>query len=140
VAAARAEHAWLQGETARVADEVASAFGLAVEAHHPWFAGELAMRLWQVDALPELPAVAAEPYRLLLAGDWRAAAEAWQALGCPYERAQVLAHGDNEAGLEALRLLDRLGAGQAAQRVRRQLGAGHPPKVRAERLPPIGPD
>jgi class 3 adenylate cyclase/tetratricopeptide (TPR) repeat protein len=140
VATARAEHAWLRGETERVADEVASAFGLAVEAHHPWFAGELAMRLWQVDALPELPAVAAEPYRLLLAGDWRAAADAWQALGCPYERAQVLAYGDNEAGLEALRLLVRLGASQAAQRVRRQLGAGHPPKARAERLPPIGPE
>jgi class 3 adenylate cyclase/tetratricopeptide (TPR) repeat protein len=140
VAAARAEHAWLQGETARVADEVASAFGMAMQAHHPWFAGELAMRLWQVDALPELPAVAAEPYRLLLAGDWRAAADAWQALGCSYERAQVLLYGDNEAGLEALRLLDRLGAGQAGQRVRRQLGARHRPKARAKRLPPIGPD
>ena len=29
------------------------------------------MRLCQVDALPELPAVAAEPYRLLLTGKWR---------------------------------------------------------------------
>jgi hypothetical protein len=52
----------------------------------------------------------------------------------------VLAYGDNEAGLEALRLLDRLGAAQAAQRVRRQLGAGHSPKTRAKRLPPTGPD
>jgi hypothetical protein len=84
------------------------------------------MRLWQVDALPEVPTVAAEPYGLLLAGDWRAAADAWQALGCPYERAQALAHGDNQASLEALRLLDGLGARQAAQRVRRPLGAGIP--------------
>jgi AAA ATPase domain len=42
VATARAEHAWLHGETHRVAEEAASAFGLAVEARHPWFAGELA--------------------------------------------------------------------------------------------------
>jgi DNA-binding SARP family transcriptional activator/DNA-binding CsgD family transcriptional regulator len=121
VAAARAEHAWLQGETDRVAEEAASAFGLAVQAGHPWFAGELAMRLWQVDALPEVPAVAAEPYRLLLAGGWRAAADAWQALGCPYERAQALACGDqDEALLEALGLLDGLGARETAQRLRRQ--------------------
>jgi hypothetical protein len=40
-----------------------------------------------------------------------------------YERAQALAHGDDEARLEALGLLDGLGAGQAAQRVRRQLAA-----------------
>jgi hypothetical protein len=123
VAAARAEEAWLHEETDRVAVEVADAFRLAVLARHPWYAGELAMRLWQVDALPELPAVAAEPYRLLLTGNWRGAADAWQALGCPYERAQALAHGDNEACLEALGLLDGLGGGQAAQRVRRQLAA-----------------
>jgi class 3 adenylate cyclase/DNA-binding CsgD family transcriptional regulator len=124
VAAARAEHAWLHGETDRVAEEAASAFGLAVQARHPWLAGELACWLWRAGALPEVPAVAAEPYRLLLAGDWQAAADAWQALGCPYDRAQALAHGDAEAGQEALRLLDDLGASQAAQRLRHQLGAG----------------
>ncbi len=140
VAAARAEHAWLHEETDRVAEEAASAFGLAVQARHPWFAGELAMRLWQAEALPEVPEVAAEPYRLLLADDWRAAADAWQALGCPYERAQALAHGDNEAGLEALRLLDDLGAGQAAQRLRRQLRAGASSEARIGRPPPTRPD
>jgi hypothetical protein len=62
---------------------------------------------------------------LLLAGDWRAAAAAWQALGCPYDRALALAHGDDaEAGREALRLLEGLGASQSAERVRRQLRAG----------------
>ena len=120
VAAARAEHAWLHGETDRVAEEAARAFELALQARHPWFAGELAMRLWQVDALPEAPAVAAEPFRLLLAGGWRAAADAWQGLGCPYERAQALACGDHdEALLEALGLLDGLGARQTAERLRR---------------------
>jgi len=101
----------------------AGAFELAVRAGHPWFAGELASWLWRAGALPEVPAVAAEPYRLLLAGDWQAAASAWQALGCPYEQAQALAHGDTEACLQALRLLDGLGATQTAQRLRRQLRA-----------------
>jgi DNA-binding NarL/FixJ family response regulator len=60
---------------------------------------------------------------LLLAGDWRAAASAWQQLGCAYEQAQALAHGDDQACLQALGLLDGLGATQAAQRLRRQLRA-----------------
>jgi len=64
----------------------------------------------------------AEPYRLLLDGDWRAAAEAWRVLGCPYQQALALACGDqDEAGLAALALLDGLGARQTAQRVRGRL-------------------
>jgi hypothetical protein len=70
--------------------------------------------------------VAAEPYRLLLAGDWRAAAGAWDALGCTYEQALTLALGDEEACRQALGLLDGLGARQTAQRIRRQLRSrGH---------------
>jgi DNA-binding CsgD family transcriptional regulator len=74
-------------------------------------------------ALPDgIPAVVAEPYRLLLAGDWQAAADAWQERGCPYHRALALAGGDrDEALLEALGLLDGLGARQTALRLRRQL-------------------
>lgn len=122
VAAARAEYAWLYGSDDRVAEEAKASFERAVRAAHPWFAGELAFWLWQVGALPETPAAVAEPYRLLLAGDWQASADAWRELGCPYQRALVLAHGDrDEAVSEALELLDGLGARQAALRVRRDL-------------------
>jgi DNA-binding CsgD family transcriptional regulator/tetratricopeptide (TPR) repeat protein len=121
-AAARAEYAWLSGEEQRVAEEAAGTLEMAVEAAHPWFAGELAFWLWLADALPRAPSVLAEPYRLLLAGDWRAAAAAWRALGCLYQRALALAcSDDSEAPLEALALLDGLGARQTAQRLRRQL-------------------
>jgi len=122
VAAARAEHAWLAGDDHRVAEEAASVLELAVQAAHPWFAGELALWLRLAGAPVPEPAVMAEQYRLLLAGDWRAAADAWQALGCPYHQALALACGDqDEALLEALALLDGLGARQTAQRLRRQL-------------------
>ena len=123
VAAARAEHAWLAGDDHRVAEEAASVLELAVQAAHPWFAGELACWLRLAGASPPpVPAVMAEPYRLLLAGDWRAAADAWQEFGCPYHQALALSCGDqDEALLEGLALLDGLGARQTAQRLRRQL-------------------
>jgi hypothetical protein len=94
VAAARAEHAWLAGDDHRVAEEAASVLELVVQAAHPWFTGELACWLWLAGAPVRAPAVMAEPYRLLLAGDWRAAADAWQALGCPYHQALALSCGD----------------------------------------------
>jgi DNA-binding CsgD family transcriptional regulator/tetratricopeptide (TPR) repeat protein len=122
VAAARAEHAWLHGDDGRVAEEAARVFEQAVQAGHVWFAGELAFWMQLGGASPPVPAVAAEPHRLLLTGKWRAAADAWQALGWPYERALALACGDqDQALLEALALLDGLGARQTAQRLRRQL-------------------
>jgi DNA-binding CsgD family transcriptional regulator len=122
VAAARAEHAWLQGDDGRAAEEAARVFEQAVRAAHPWFAGELALWLRLAGAPVRPPTVAAEPHRLLLAGDWRAAADAWRALGWPYQQALALACGDqDEALLAALALLDGLGARQTAQRLRRQL-------------------
>jgi DNA-binding CsgD family transcriptional regulator/tetratricopeptide (TPR) repeat protein len=123
VAAARAEHAWLTGEDHRVAEEAAGTFELAVQAGHRWFAGELSFWMRLAGAPVQVQATAvAEPYRLLLAGDWPAAAAAWQERGCPYQRALALACGDrDEALLEALALLDGLGASQTAQRLRRQL-------------------
>ena len=122
VAAARAEHAWLRGQDRRVAEEATPVFELAVAAAHPWFAGQLAFWLRLAGTPVPAPAVVAEPHRLLLGGDWRAAAAAWQELGCPYERALALACGDqDEALLGALTLLDGLGARQTAQRLRRQL-------------------
>jgi DNA-binding CsgD family transcriptional regulator/tetratricopeptide (TPR) repeat protein len=122
VAAARAEHAWLHGDDQRAAEEAARCFELAAQAAHRWFAGELAVWLRLAGAPVRAPAVMAEPHRLLLAGDWRAAADAWQERGWPDERALALACGDqDEALLEALALLDGLGARQTAQRLRRQL-------------------
>jgi DNA-binding CsgD family transcriptional regulator/tetratricopeptide (TPR) repeat protein len=134
VAAARAEYAWLHGDDRRAAEEAAGVFELAARAAHRWFAGELACWLRLAGAPVRAPAALAEPHRLLLAGDWRAAADAWQALGCSYQQALALSCGDqDEALLEALALLDGLGARQTAQRLRRQL------RRRGHRRVPRGP-
>jgi len=122
VAAARAEYAWLHGDDRRAAEEAAGIFELAVRDGHQWFAGELACWLRLAGAPVRVPAVMAEPHRLLLAGDWRAATDAWRERGYPYQQALALACGDqDEALLEALTLLDGLGARQTALRLRRQL-------------------
>jgi DNA-binding NarL/FixJ family response regulator len=63
----------------------------------------------------------AEPYRLMLQGDWQAAADAWAHIGMPYERALALAEGPEEALREALTILDVLAAGPLAAIVRRRL-------------------
>jgi DNA-binding NarL/FixJ family response regulator len=66
-----------------------------------------------------LPAAAAgRPFALHAARDWRAAAEAWARLGCPYEQAEALAEGDEAAMRESLAILGHLGAEPAADRVR----------------------
>jgi DNA-binding NarL/FixJ family response regulator len=55
-------------------------------------------------------------------GEWRGAAEAWRALGCPYEAALALADADDEGTLrDALDALQRLNAAPAAAIVARRL-------------------
>jgi DNA-binding CsgD family transcriptional regulator len=63
----------------------------------------------------------AEPYQLMLEGDWRAAADAWARIGMPYEHALALADGPEEALRESLTILDELGAAPLGAIVRRRL-------------------
>ena len=122
VRAARAEAAWLAGDPERAVAEAGAAFPLAVEKRHLWFAGELAYWQRQAGVLDALPDWVAEPYRLELEGDHRAAAAAWDAHGCPYESARARAGSDEPAALlDALAELQRLGAGPAATAVRQRL-------------------
>ena len=124
-AAARAEHAWLDGDLAATAAAARATYQLAVDRGEPWARAELAFWLWRagepVTAHPDDPA----PYAL---ARWPAtgggAAAAFGELGFPYERADVLTESDDEeARLEALAILDRLGAVRAASHLRRRLRA-----------------
>jgi DNA-binding CsgD family transcriptional regulator/tetratricopeptide (TPR) repeat protein len=117
-----AELAWLRGEpelAAPVAEE------LLRRRDRPGLApviGELLRYLAragvEVAPFPGCP----EPWAAGLRGDWRAAADAWAAIGDPYERALELAwSGEVGPSLAAVRALDGLGAGAAAAVVRGRL-------------------
>jgi len=86
-------------------------------------AGELAYWRWKAGDNVALPDLLAEPYALQLQGDWQTAADAWNALGCPYEQARTLADGDTTAQFQALRIFEQLGARPAADALRNQLQA-----------------
>jgi DNA-binding CsgD family transcriptional regulator len=134
VTAARAERAWYEGRFDDVARE--TAIGLAHLHGHtaPWIRGELLF--WQSRVAPAAADAGevAEPYQLLLRGDWQAAADAWERIGMPYERALALAEGPEDALREALAILDELGAAPLATIVRRRM------RERGVRSVPRGPN
>jgi DNA-binding CsgD family transcriptional regulator len=123
VRVARAEAAWLAGNYERAGQEARAVYDLAVSKRHPWIAGELAFWRWRAGDDVALPTWLALPFALQIAGDWRAAANEWQRLGCPYEQARALAEGDDTARMEALGIFERLGAKPAADDLRRVLRA-----------------
>jgi DNA-binding CsgD family transcriptional regulator/tetratricopeptide (TPR) repeat protein len=123
-AAARAEHAWLDGDLKGVAQAAREAYELALTRDDHWATAELAYWLWRAGEPVEQPPGDLTPYGRAMAGDWRGAADAWARMGCPYERADVLSDaGDDEARLEALTAFDAFGAVRAAAHLRRRLRA-----------------
>jgi DNA-binding CsgD family transcriptional regulator len=120
---ARAEAAWLAGSREQLPPEAQAVYDLAVRKRHPWFAGELGFWHWRVGNHVSAPPWAARPFVVQIEGDWRAAADAWERLGCPYERAMALMDGDHPAQLLALEIFERLGARPAAELVRQKLRA-----------------
>ncbi|MEP6628914.1 MAG: LuxR C-terminal-related transcriptional regulator [Lapillicoccus sp.] len=118
---ASAELHWLSGAHGRGIEELQSAYLQAMDTDSAWARGEVAFWLWRNGALDRAPAGAAEPFAAQISGDWRAAADLWRAIGCPYEEALALIDGDAEASVAGLEILDRLGARPAAQRTRRAL-------------------
>ncbi|MGZ4232537.1 MAG: LuxR C-terminal-related transcriptional regulator [Solirubrobacteraceae bacterium] len=120
---ARAELAWLAGDSDAVKRITEPALALAIELKIDRVIGELAYWRWQAGAHDDLPAeLIAEPYRLSIAGDWAGAAERWRQIGCPYESALALGDADQQHALwQALEELRELGARPAAAIVARRL-------------------
>lgn len=132
IAAARAEAAWLAGDSAAICGLVDDVYALACERDLAWAVGELGLWRHRAGSADALPDVAAEPYALHITGRHAEAAARWQQLGCPYEAADALADSDEATPLrEALETLDRLDAASAGARVRqrlRALGERHIPR------------
>jgi DNA-binding CsgD family transcriptional regulator len=123
-AAARAEHAWLDGDLERTAAAVREAHELAVARGDPWARAELACWLARAGEPARAYDDDPEPYARALAGDWLGAASAWARIGFPYERADALSEAAGEpARLEALAVFDQLGAARSALNLRRRLRA-----------------
>jgi DNA-binding CsgD family transcriptional regulator len=127
VRAALAEAAWLAGDNAAIATTTEALRERTSQRLDPWLRGEIAWLLAQAGATPPAEADLAEPYALQVAGDWLAAACAWDNLGCPYEAARARLASDDEAVLRlALAGFERLGAtpatAMAHQRLR-EIGA-----------------
>jgi DNA-binding CsgD family transcriptional regulator/tetratricopeptide (TPR) repeat protein len=124
---ARAEAAWLAGDYDAALAEARPANDLAVQKRHPWFTGELLFWRWRAGEEVSVPDWIARPFALQIAGDWRSAADEWERLGCPYEKARALADGDFPAQFPALEIFERLGAQPAAEGLRRKMQASGAP-------------
>lgn len=143
VSTARAELAWITGDEASVPDLVGPDLARAVAMGSHWIAADLFMWAWLSGADMTPPVDLPAPHALLVEGRWAAAAEKWKSLSMPYETALALGQGDEEALLEAVSILDALGAEAVAARVRarlRELGFTHVPRgpIRATRSHPAG--
>lgn len=130
VAAVRAEAAWLAGRRGGLDERDVETLG-AADGEDPWIVGELAVwldRCGRLDRRPSLPA----PYATELDGDFAAAAEWWQAAGCPFEQAVTLTRSGQAADLRrALELFTSIAADPAAalaRRLLRQAGAFSVPR------------
>jgi DNA-binding CsgD family transcriptional regulator len=128
VRAARAELALLQGQPDLAREETEAGLALLSRTELSWDWDILRYLKWRADGAVSLLrpgsgllGVASGPYIVTMRGDWRAAAAAWQRIGCPYERAEALADGDVPAMEEALQTFVALGATPAADRVRQGL-------------------
>ena len=121
-AVARAEAAWLRGDADAVVRIASEALPGALRSGERWRIGQLACWLARVDRLPAgFDGVVPEPAAAELAGDARAAAQAWSAMGCRYDAAMALLTGVDADQREALAMFDTMGAGAAARAARRKL-------------------
>jgi DNA-binding CsgD family transcriptional regulator/tetratricopeptide (TPR) repeat protein len=120
VAAAGAEAAWIAGRSQDLVAAIDRAWPVAIAHPHPWGLGELCwwLRLAGDDRPAGVPL--ARPFALMLAGEHRAAAAAWEALGCPLWSAYALAFSPEiRDAQQCLDVLGKLGAQAVRQAVLR---------------------
>jgi DNA-binding CsgD family transcriptional regulator/tetratricopeptide (TPR) repeat protein len=120
VAAVLGEHAWSNDEPHPTLDRLAQVQRLAEQRAHPRYVDQLAYWRWKLGE--PVPLTSDSGWALQVGGEWERAANWWRERGQPFERALALAEsGATEPTIEALRLLEELGAVPAARKVRAQL-------------------
>ena len=132
IACARAERAWLAGDLDAVDAATGDAYDLALRVGNRWDVGALALWRHRAGVLDESPQGLPAPFALEIAGDPLAAAAVWRELGVPYHSALALMQaGDPDSLLEAITVLDSLGATEVAGLARdlaRRTGATRVPR------------
>ena len=126
VRAARAELRWISGQSGMAIAEARSGYDRGLGRTDPWLFGTILIwlsRLGQpIDKALSLSGDLPEPFALEMAGDWEAAAAAWERLGRPYDAALARLGSEDEATLrQALAALDDLGAKATAAAARRRM-------------------
>jgi DNA-binding CsgD family transcriptional regulator len=134
IAIAQAEIAWLEGDRDGVDAATAEALALARSKGSRWATAALAAWRLRAGIADEIdPSELAGPCGLEAAGDWAAAAEHWDSVGCPYDAALARAQTGDDGARTALDELHALGALAAAAIVARGL------RERGARNLPRGP-
>jgi DNA-binding CsgD family transcriptional regulator len=119
---ARVESAWLAGDHRAAAELARVPLDRTAGRGAERYRGELLRYLARCGHPVAAPAGCPPEFALGIEGDWAGAAALWRSLGAPYEHAVELASsGRRQELLEALAVLDRLGAAAAANLVRRDL-------------------
>lgn len=77
--------------------------------------------MWKLGLIDYIPRQTLSHYRRLMEGDWQGSAQDWADWERPYEQAVALSEGDTEARLQALSILDEIGAVPLASRIRTEL-------------------
>jgi len=143
VALALTEEAWLRGDVPGARDLIRGVLDRSDQPLTTQHRGHLISWAVRLGEEHEAPAGTPGHVALQINGRWQEAADAWHALGRPYERALALIEVSTPPALtEAFDILDRLGAGPAAALVAerlRSLGERVPRGVRpSTRANPAG--
>jgi DNA-binding CsgD family transcriptional regulator len=86
-----------------------------------WPSGEFSFWTWKLGLMDTIPEDCPDKFKWIADGHWQKAASLWEAQDAPYGQALALMCGDTEHQLEAIEILESLGATAVADRVRRQL-------------------
>lgn len=117
----RAEYHCLARHPEAGLDELVPAYQRALDTDSEWARGEIGFWMWRTGQIDGPPERAAEPFALQMSGKWKAAANTWREIGCPYETALALSDGPENAKREALAIFDSLGARTMSDRLRQEL-------------------
>jgi len=121
IKAATAEAFWLQNKLNDILEEVESLYLNIQYTKNPWYIGSLAYWLWKAGRLKTIPEIIAEPYLFQINGEWESAAELWEKLECPYEKALALSEGDEQAMKRSIEILEDMGATTVAQLIKQKM-------------------